>query len=32
MVVENGVVKAINVEPDGTGHTCSKGDEILKLI
>ncbi|XP_059156375.1 peroxiredoxin-5, mitochondrial-like [Physella acuta] len=32
MVVENGVVKAISVEPDGTGHTCSKGDDILKLV
>lgn len=28
MVVEDGVVKSINVEPDGTGLTCSLADKI----
>lgn len=28
MVVENGVVKTVNVEPDGTGLTCSLADKI----
>jgi peroxiredoxin 5 len=28
MVVENGVVKQLNVEPDGTGLTCSLADKI----
>lgn len=28
MVIENGVVKTLNVEPDGTGLTCSLADKI----
>jgi peroxiredoxin 5 len=28
MIVENGVVKQLNVEPDGTGLTCSLADKI----
>jgi len=30
MLVENGVVTKIHVEPDGTGLTCSLAPEILK--
>lgn len=29
MLVEDGVVKKINVEPDGTGLTCSLAPNIL---
>lgn len=29
MVVENGTVQAINVEPDGTGLSCSLADKII---
>uniref|UniRef100_A0A0B7B6P2 Peroxiredoxin-5 n=1 Tax=Arion vulgaris TaxID=1028688 RepID=A0A0B7B6P2_9EUPU len=32
LVVENGKIKGINVEPDGTGLTCSRGADILKLL
>ncbi|CAL1526208.1 unnamed protein product [Lymnaea stagnalis] len=32
LVVENGVIKGINLEPDGTGLTCSRGSDILKLL
>ncbi|KAJ8309080.1 hypothetical protein KUTeg_013954 [Tegillarca granosa] len=32
MVIEDGVVKALNVEPDGTGLTCSLSPEILKNL
>ena len=32
MVVEDGVVTALNVEPDGKGLTCSLSDKILKQI
>jgi len=32
LVVENGVVSHVNVEPDGKGLTCSMGLEILKQI
>ncbi|XP_048883420.1 peroxiredoxin-5, mitochondrial [Brienomyrus brachyistius] len=32
MVVEDGVVKKINVEPDGTGLTCSLASNILAEI
>jgi 2-Cys peroxiredoxin 5 len=32
MVVEDGVVKALNVEPDGKGLTCSLSNSILKQI
>lgn len=28
MVVENGVVKQLNVEPDGTGLSCSLADKL----
>lgn len=28
MVVENGVVKALNVEPDGTGLSCSLAEKV----
>lgn len=28
MVIENGVVKSLNVEPDGTGLSCSLADRI----
>ncbi|KAJ8338026.1 hypothetical protein SKAU_G00369920 [Synaphobranchus kaupii] len=32
MVVEDGVVKKINVEPDGTGLTCSLASSILSEL
>ncbi|KAH9498253.1 Peroxiredoxin-5, mitochondrial [Bulinus truncatus] len=32
LLVDNGVVKGINVEPDGTGLTCSKPNDILKML
>ncbi|XP_076442627.1 peroxiredoxin-5, mitochondrial-like [Babylonia areolata] len=32
MVVENGVVKGINVEPDGTGLTCSKPADVTQFL
>lgn len=32
MVAEDGVVKGISVEPDGTGYTCSKPADIMKLL
>ncbi|KAJ3177214.1 Peroxiredoxin-5, mitochondrial [Gaertneriomyces sp. JEL0708] len=32
MVVENGVVKAINVEPDNSGLTCSLSNAIYKSL
>jgi 2-Cys peroxiredoxin 5 len=32
MIVEDGVVTALNVEPDGKGLTCSLSDKILKQI
>ena len=32
MVVEDGVVTALNLEPDGKGLTCSLSDKILKQI
>jgi 2-Cys peroxiredoxin 5 len=28
MVVEDGIVKSVNVEPDGTGLTCSLAEKI----
>lgn len=28
MIVENGVVKQLNVEPDGTGLSCSLADKL----
>jgi len=32
MLVDNGVVKAIDVEPDGTGLTCSLSDNFIKNL
>lgn len=32
MVVDNGVVKALNVEPDGTGYTVSAAEATLKQV
>jgi len=32
MVVNDGVVTAINIEPDGTGLTCSLAPKVLKQI
>ena len=32
LVAEDGVVKGINVEPDGTGLTCSKSGDVMKLL
>lgn len=32
MVVEDGVVTKLNVEPDGTGLTCSLSTELLKQL
>ncbi len=32
MIVQDGVVKALNVEPDGFGLTCSLSNEILGQI
>ncbi|OBS81561.1 hypothetical protein A6R68_20294 [Neotoma lepida] len=32
MVVDNGIVKALNVEPDGTGLTCSLAPNILSQL
>lgn len=28
MVIENGVIKTLNVEPDGTGLSCSLADKL----
>lgn len=32
MVVEDGVVKKINVEPDGTGLSCTLSSNIFSLL
>lgn len=32
MLIENGTVKTVNVEPDGKGLTCSLAPEILKQV
>lgn len=32
MLVQDGVVKALNVEPDGTGLTCSLANNILEQL
>ena len=32
MVVENGVVKKVQVEPDGTGLTCSLSNSIISSL
>ncbi|GAU96011.1 hypothetical protein RvY_07519 [Ramazzottius varieornatus] len=31
-IVDDGVITKLNVEPDGTGTTCSLSDEILKSL
>lgn len=31
-VVDNGIVKALNVEPDGTGYTSSAAECTLKQV
>jgi len=32
LVAQDGVVKALNVEPDGAGLSCSKASEVLNLL
>eukprot|EP01097_Dermamoeba_algensis_P002841 TRINITY_DN2127_c0_g1_i1.p1 TRINITY_DN2127_c0_g1~~TRINITY_DN2127_c0_g1_i1.p1 ORF type:complete len:184 (-),score=49.97 TRINITY_DN2127_c0_g1_i1:42-524(-) len=32
MIVEDGVIKAFNLEPDGGGLTCSLSNELLSLL
>lgn len=32
LVAENGTVKAVSVEPDGVGYSCSAAPEVLKLL
>lgn len=32
MVVEGGIIKAINVEPDGTGLSCSRASDVINLL
>lgn len=32
MVIEDGIVKSLNVEPDGTGLTCSLAPNILSQL
>lgn len=32
MLVEDGVVKQLEVEPDGTGLTCSVSDSFIKKL
>jgi len=32
MIVEDGVVKALNVEPDGTGLTCSLAPNLQEQL
>jgi 2-Cys peroxiredoxin 5 len=32
LVVENGVVKSVNIEPDGTGLTCSLSNNVLSQL
>uniref|UniRef100_A0A2K5H7U9 Peroxiredoxin 5 n=1 Tax=Colobus angolensis palliatus TaxID=336983 RepID=A0A2K5H7U9_COLAP len=32
MVVQDGIVKALNVEPDGTGLTCSLAPSIISQL
>lgn len=31
-IVEDGVIKSFNVEPDGTGLTCSLADPLMKQL
>lgn len=30
LCADNGVIKALNIEPDGDGNTCSKAETILE--
>ena len=32
MVIEDGLVTRLNVEPDGTGLTCSLSNELLNQL
>ncbi|XP_005103069.1 peroxiredoxin-5, mitochondrial [Aplysia californica] len=32
LVAEDGVVKAVNIEPDGAGLSCSRAADILKMV
>lgn len=32
LVVQDGVVKGVNVEPDGAGFTCTAADAVLKML
>lgn len=32
MVIEDGIVKSLNVEPDGTGLTCSLAPNVLSQL
>ena len=32
MVIEDGVVKHLNVEPDGTGLTCSLANNVFSVL
>ena len=32
MLIENGVIKELLVEPDGTGLTCSLFDNLLRKL
>uniref|UniRef100_A0A8C5QQP2 Peroxiredoxin-5 n=1 Tax=Leptobrachium leishanense TaxID=445787 RepID=A0A8C5QQP2_9ANUR len=32
MVIDNGIVKSLNVEPDGTGLTCSLAASVLSVL
>lgn len=32
MIIKDGVVKALNVEPDGTGLTCSLAPNLLEQL
>jgi len=32
LVADNGVVTGLNVEPDGAGLSCSKAEEVMKLL
>lgn len=32
MIVQDGVVKVLNVEPDGTGLTCSLSNSIISQL
>lgn len=32
MIIDNGTIKTVFEEPDGTGGTCSLADNVLKHI